>query len=246
MKIYIAKIGRLLVSNFINESFDKIYCLNLKRRPDRWSQCEAIFKQHNLNVFRFGAIDGTTLNSNEIKRIKNKNKSNVSHYPGHVGCNLSHLSILKHARENQYNNIMVLEDDVELHPLFNTHFENYFKQLPDDWIMCYLGGNYLNIDTNSGLTTSMPSDPQGHMVKLNIRECKNLFTTTAYCLNKRGIDIYSKELESNNCLLAVDECYSLLQEKYSIYIFEPRLVYQRAGISDILNGYRDYKTMKDF
>lgn len=234
------------MSDFINSNFDMIYCLNLKRRQDRWSRCVNIFNSHGLKVTRFGAIDGNILNPNVLEQIKRENKSNVSHYPGHVGCNLSHLSILRHAKAQHYNNIMILEDDVELHPQFNSKFKSYFEQLPADWTMCYLGGNYLNIDKKSGLTTSTPSKPQGPMIANNIRRCKNLFTTTAYCMNKKGIDMYCQELEKNNCMLAVDECYSRLQSIYNVYIFEPRLVYQRAGVSDILNDFRDYTTMRDF
>lgn len=234
------------MGNHINKTFDQVYCLNLKKRVDRWAQCIEQFDKQGIDVVRFGAIDGNLLSKEILQNIQHKNKSNVSHLPGHVGCNLSHLSILKHATEQQYDNILVLEDDAVLHPEFCAMFKKYYQQLPNDWIMCYLGGNYLEVDPRSGRTNGRPGPAQGQMVTDNIRQCRNLFTTTGYILNKEGIKICLKGLELNNCAVAVDEYYVKLQSVHNIYIFEPRLVYQRPGHSDILNGFRDYKTMQDF
>jgi GR25 family glycosyltransferase involved in LPS biosynthesis len=66
---------------------DKIYYINLDKRTDRLKEITEELKKMNLEAIRFSAI---------------------SHQFGAVGCSLSHLSILKHARENKFQNILIL------------------------------------------------------------------------------------------------------------------------------------------
>ena len=42
----------------LNDFFEKIYCINLNRRMDRYKECVEEFKKINANVERFSAIDG--------------------------------------------------------------------------------------------------------------------------------------------------------------------------------------------
>jgi len=51
--------GELPVSTGINSFFDRIYVMNLDRRPDRWQKIALIAKKHNLDITRFAAVDGT-------------------------------------------------------------------------------------------------------------------------------------------------------------------------------------------
>ena len=217
------------MSNFINDTFDHIYCLNLKRRPDRWNDVKFQFKLHGINAERFGAIDGKTLRR-PVDVTTDKRASEVA-------CNLSHISILKHALENNYNEILVFEDDAVLHPDFNREFEKYYKQLPKDWKFCYVGGNY---------------DPKGrddsifYPISSNVDRCRTVFTTVGYFLKKSFIQVLLDALESDNFKLVVDQVYITLQRKHVMYMFRPRLVYQKADYSDIRHDYRSYDKMRDF
>ena len=47
----------------LNLYFDKIYCINLDRRDDRWEECIVEFNKHNLIVERYKAFDGKDLKS---------------------------------------------------------------------------------------------------------------------------------------------------------------------------------------
>lgn len=42
----------------INDFFDRIYVLNLDRRPDRWEKMKAQADKHGINIHRFPAVDG--------------------------------------------------------------------------------------------------------------------------------------------------------------------------------------------
>jgi len=98
-----------------------------------------------------------------------------------------------------------------------------------------VGGNYL------------PKKP-GKVYKVghNICKCSNVYTTTCYFIHKRFIKRVLDIVEEDNFMSAVDEVYVKLQSKSNMYIFSPRLIYQRADYSDIVSDFRDYTQMKDF
>ena len=116
----------------LNDYFDKIYCINLDRRTDRWEKCKTQFDKHGINVERFSALDGDKLEY-----------SNKRLLPGEIGIIRSNLELVKKAKENNYKNILIFEDDVEFADDLNEKFEKYIKQVPEDWSFLYLGGNHV-------------------------------------------------------------------------------------------------------
>ena len=105
----------------LNDYFDKIYCINLDRRTDRWEKCKIQFDKHGINVERFSALDGDKLEY-----------SNKRLLPGEIGIIRSNLELVKKAKENNYKNILIFEDDVEFADDLNEKFEKYIKQVPED------------------------------------------------------------------------------------------------------------------
>ena len=100
----------------IFNSFDKIYCINLPTRKDRWQNCLFQFVKYNIlnNLEKF---DGIIYNNASFNKKQN----------AHLGCWFSHYTILKHAQAMHYNNILILEDDFELDfLLLETEFEILF------------------------------------------------------------------------------------------------------------------------
>jgi len=56
-----------------------------------------------------------------------------------LGCALSHLFVWQDAIKNNYNNILVLEDDVYFTDDFNEYLKNIMEELPNDYDILYLG-----------------------------------------------------------------------------------------------------------
>lgn len=112
----------------LNEFFDKIYCINLDERTDRWEQVLKEFDKVGIkNVERFSA---------------------VKHDKGAIGCRESHLGIIKTVKENGFKNVLIFEDDV----LFlEENINQISKTLDDlkniDWQLFYLGAT---VDPNVG------------------------------------------------------------------------------------------------
>jgi len=97
----------------MSENIDKIIYINLKRREDKKIYIENELNTYELPYERFDAIEYIT--------------------QGNIGCSLSHLAVLKLAKERGYKNILILEDDFKF-KLSKEDFENILKQFFDSSI----------------------------------------------------------------------------------------------------------------
>lgn len=212
--------------NNINNIFDKIFVINLDHRKDRWNECITLFEKYGIkNYERFSAI------SPNLKEIPYKqyqyfivNKKDW-YVPGAVGCKLSHLNIIKLAKNRGYKNFLVLEDDFCIDKIsneFNTIIYKSMMELGSEWDMLYLGGNNLQ-----------------KPVKINnnkyIHKAVKTNTTHAYAMNS---SIYDKCInEINECGTEIDEYYkNNVQNKCKCYCIFPSLIKQRESVSDIFKG----------
>jgi len=122
--------------NQIQESFTplcKTYFINLDSNIDRWNNLK--YK----NVTRFPAINGKTLNKNQLIKdgiISEKNKLKM----GQIGCALSHMEVLKQIQKQNEPFGLILEDDVIIPPNFNIHN----IKLPQKFDILFLGGCNIN------------------------------------------------------------------------------------------------------
>jgi hypothetical protein len=120
IKNYVTKMSWL--SNYI----DCVVYLNLDERLDRKERCETILNNIGITpYYRFPAI-----------------KDNI----GIRGCTLSHYHIIKYAKENNYKNILIFEDDFAIldTSTFKSNLLATLQQIEKNNLsphMLYLGGN---------------------------------------------------------------------------------------------------------
>ena len=107
------------MSNYI----DKIIYINLNKRIDRREQIENELNNFQLSYERFEAISTPDF--------------------GIYGCGLSHLAVLKIAKERNYKNILILEDDFQFlvsKEIFEENLKNFFES-NIDYDVCMLSYN---------------------------------------------------------------------------------------------------------
>lgn len=199
---------------------DKIYCINLDRRPDRWKKMHQQFLDQKIEVQRVSAVDG--------KVVFNDNSYNA----GIFGCFSSHLKVFEDAITNEYKTIIILEDDAVLKDNFKKELQENINSLPSNWQMCYLGGSNMKPPLSINDKTSVCIETLstvGYIVKLEFVKSVLLPTLKRF-LGKKEID----------------SVYIDLQKQHQIYITNPRLVYQIEDYSDIQMKTVNYSHQRDF
>lgn len=206
----------------LNNFFDQIYCINLDRRKDRWSNAFNQFEKNGIVVKRISAIDGSVKKFNRIKtvdpeKVDESLGGDKKISPTEASITFSHKLMLIDAIANGYDKILMLEDDCSFIDDFNDNFIKTINDLPEDWDLFYLGGqNWLG-------------NPEPYASRLNITK----HTLGMHAVGIRST-IFEKMLNKTNLREPLDITYAKEQARLKSYIAKPMLVNQKEGIfSDI-------------
>merc|ERR1719225_1610735 len=132
---------------------DFVYLINLDRRPDRLRNMEAIFNELNVDFKRVKAVDGKVdvnpgyMRKNGIEMMSDFSEpyhGRAMTY-GEIGCFMSHYNIWKDVIENDFEEIIVFEDDVRFEPFFRQKLNAVRQELEKmDWDLVFLGRKILH------------------------------------------------------------------------------------------------------
>lgn len=136
------------------------FCITLERRQDRWRRFQDQSGIDGLNLKRFLAVDGKTIDVKNDDRIALCTKRNIisktrrSHEEidsvGGIGCALSHIAIWKWMVDNNQEMCLVFEDDALVPPDFIERANNCIREStilkdPKKWDIWLLGGIWDNL-----------------------------------------------------------------------------------------------------
>jgi glycosyl transferase family 25 len=190
----------------INDLFPEKVCINLDRRPERWKKVAKQFARYGIrSVVRSAGVDGWKMNIPPA----------WPYSPGHYGCLLSHLAVLRAARNKGVASVLIFEDDCVFDEEFNQKFPHYMKQVPPDWDMLLLGGKHYQ---------------EPIKISDNIVRLRETYLTHAYALKHNIIAALIELCEQEQ--LAVDDYTVELQKSFNCYCFVPDLIWQERVDSD--------------
>lgn len=112
-------------------------------RPDRWMKCSKAFHKLGIEVARFSAYNRENpLVKEKFEQLKNIKKRKIIKHPilklEEMGCLISHYKIIEDAIKNNYERILIFEDDI----IFNKDFYLYIKKLESlKWDIVLLGAS---------------------------------------------------------------------------------------------------------
>lgn len=204
----------------LNYYFQKIYCINLDKRTDRWKLAEPHLKDLGLDVERVPGYDGSALGLEFPPEIKE----------GAVGCSLSHLFTIKLAKQNKFENFLLLEDDVVFDDEVNEKFFSVLDQVPDDWDMLYLGGQHFH-----GM--DMPQ------INENVYKCVYTLAAQSVGIKNTVYDYFIDKLM--NISKINDLHYAESHREINAYVIIPHLSWQRNTFSDIEKVHINYDFLKN-
>ncbi len=195
--------------------FHNHFYINLEKRDDR--------NKNTIRQLKKIGID----KPNRFKAVEND--------MGIIGCGLSHIAVIKKAKELGWDHIVVFEDDIDIiEPRLLKIKIN--KLMNKEWDVLMLGGN------NFRPFTVIDND----CIKVN--KC---FTTTAYIIKSHYYDTWIDNLKEGvkKLMLTHDRQYSLdlynhsLQRKDNWLLLTPICIIQKRMYSDIENKKVDYQDL---
>lgn len=148
---------------------------------------------------------------------------------GAIGCSMSHLRCLETAREQNWDHVLICEDDVLfLNPELFTQQMNTFLENHDDWDVVFLGGHnnqqYIPVD-DSCVQVHKCQTTTGYLVKSH-------YYDKLIDIMKEGVEMFIKE-PHNFSIYAVDRYWFSLQEVDKWFLIIPLSVTQKEDYSDI-------------
>lgn len=201
----------------MSHNIDKIIYINLSKRTDRRQEIEQELNNFSLEYERFEAIEEPSF--------------------GIVGCGKSHLSVLKLAKERNYKNILILEDDFMFlvsKEEFEQNLSNFFSlNLPFD--VCMLSYNLIN-------STELENNVVNKVVEVQ--------TASGYIVNNHYYDkliqLYEwalplLEQTRQHWIYANDQIWKQYQPNDNWYYFKTRLGKQSPSHSDNSEKFEDYQ-----
>ena len=123
-----------------------IYVINLDCRPDKWARMQKLSQKKGLKVNRVSAVNGWDLSEEVLKELCGPYPLHIP--KGHVGCLLSHLSVINDAYQKGFELIWVLEDDIEFVQDLQQipHLLTELSKADPDWDIFYTDPYSKNIE----------------------------------------------------------------------------------------------------
>ena len=169
---------------------DAVICINLSTRQDR--------KQKMLNNFPYQFYFYTADPHNDPV----------------IGCKQSHYNCIAWAKQQQYQNVLIIEDDVQVVKDLNL----YTPSIPESFDMLYLGGICLSV-----YGAWFQPWTKGRFVCLH-----------AYIVNQRFYDVILQTIDNEVTNVPVDVLIAnKLHEYNECYMVTEPLCIQTEGYSDI-------------
>jgi glycosyl transferase family 25 len=115
----------------LTEYFDRTYVVSLLSRTDRRRDVTRELKDHGMPI-----QPGKVEFFDACRPDSPAGFVNI----GYRGCFMSHLGILRKARDGGFSRVLILEDDVKLTPKFDEYRAEIVPKLSStDWDIVYLG-----------------------------------------------------------------------------------------------------------
>lgn len=205
---------------FNNLNVDNVYCLYLEEFTERKEKAILHFSEKNIQVEMF--------------------KGTYYRDKGHYGCKMGHLDIIQDAKNKNYENILILEDDV----LFENNLPININ-VPLDFGLFYL--SYYEYDNLS--IKDKNSDKYMKESKYNLMRMFYTRSTISYIVNKKIYDNILSVREFNTHYNEfIDMFYAnKIQNQYKCYGLYPLVCSVNCSKSTINNieSKKEQKEIRD-
>ena len=204
--------------DILKTTFDKIYCINLDHRVNRWENAKKELTRYNI-LDLVERVSGCTGKSGET---------------GYTFATKSHIKCIKDAKNNNYKNILILEDDFK----FITekwNGERFIPSSPEEVISTALQ-QLQNIQWDMlyfGYRPKLPVEFIDYkQITENVFQCISQVWGNAYGMNNKLYDFILNN-DPTGIIPGIDQYYSrYLTHKFKCFNIMPMVVCPYTGSSD--------------
>lgn len=180
--------------------FDKIYVINLDKREDRMRSATEQLHKYLIPFERWPAIE---------------------ELDGAEGLRLTMIELFTHCIENNYQNVLVFEDDLHIiEPTINEVMEEVVNQIPHDYQIIYMGCQLCAMPSGFYWTHLLKAKQMQstHAAFYSLKGMKNIMEKNMYA----PIDnFFVKEIQpAGNCYATYPFLISQIISKSDIYTAE--------------------------
>jgi len=214
------------------DQYEKIFCINLKEREDRWNQCVLNFGKYEIkNNERF---NGYKISADHFDKKRR----------GQIGCALSFYKCFEKIKTDKLQSVLILEDDFN----FTLDKEDLFKkinicisELPNNWDSLYFGANLTDeygidpVEKYSANLHRLKSAHCLHSVSFSYQGVEKIFDLLGY--EKAGFDSLIANYENMDVFMA-----KIYQKQTNTFISNIILANQTPSYSSIENVVFDYNS----
>jgi len=241
--------------SILNTFFDKIYVVTLTRATNRQTKIKEILKGVDFE-FYYG-VDKKNL---ELETLKKENvyneqqaiklhKNSKPMFLGQIACSLSHRNLYGKILKENYEKVLIFEDDFIVDEKAVDTIANALQQLPPSWDLWYLG-YYLN----ETVTEKMKLKKRFYkvlsylrLIKFSPKQVNNLYptpfsknlmkagfhnTTHSYAVNKK---VLQKLIAAQTpVVFPADTLLSnlIISEEIEAYISTPKIFLQEIFLEN--------------
>lgn len=231
----------LSTKNYFSKYFDIIYIINLDKNTTKKLKCIYQLEKYNITNYKFiKAVDTVTTNKylkyyETVTRTMSPDFIKYNFTKGALGCALSHYECLYDAIQNNYQKILILEDDFIFIDSFDLELQHLFECIDDAWDFLYLGkkqGEYLKdcdiikkIHTNANYFQITPINDYIY------RPSYATWATHALLIKQSLFKEIMKLIEAIDA--PIDILIMKLYDQYSFYVCKKDLIISYEDSSDI-------------
>lgn len=224
----------------------------------------------NINILYINLAHRTERNLHIQNELKRMNLLNFQRFEaiqnkecGHIGCGLSHINCLEIAKKNNWEQVLILEDDFTFIKDKKYIFENYDRIKNTNWDVLMLAGNlnkskhkYEKIDNVFSIAKETATT-SGYIVKKSFYDA--LINNFKEAVEKMKDELKEHKIKmskmdpkkirtrwnstsrspaimlQNNCT-AIDRHWWILQEKFNFFIFNPHIGIQNKKFNRKYKG----------
>lgn len=225
--------------SLLNEKYQKIVCICLKEREDKYKYAVSQFEKHNIKVEFYRPVI-----LNYSKHFVNLYADKVNDYsrnlvlfnksfPNEFGTLHSHYHVIKSALLEGVQSLFVFEDDCAMHKDWDNLLPKYLNTIPDD--------------ADGILLYSFMAQLEQQNIRVKPRWTKGFasWSFIAYGMNRKAMEGYIK-LQDETPMIADRGSYHMMTYlNYNFYVASPSLLIPSKQFDSNIRGEnKNYEKIK--